>query len=465
MHEPSWKRNGRAGDVVTVPCVLLSSRETRHDAPDTRHPAGHSIPDVFGTEGPVTKAPPLIREERAEAGSGKGLTRRVCHRYRVSDPQFRREMSVMLGPSITQGNRITALHNGDEIFPDMLEAIRGALVSITFETYVYWSGRIGREFADAFSERARAGIPVHVILDWAGSVQMDSEVLTQMEDAGARVHRYRPLRWYHLSRLNHRTHRKILVVDGRVGFTGGVGIADLWKGHAQDPDHWRDIHFRVEGPVVAQFQAAFNDNWIKTTGEVLNDASFFPPLEPAGDLDAHMFIASPSGGGESMHLMYLMAIAAAAESIDLAASYFVPDELLVDALVAALQRGVRLRILLPGPHIDSETVKIASRGSWGELLRHGAEIRLYQPTMLHTKLLVVDSEFVSVGSTNFDMRSLKLNDEASLNVYDTAFAGEMTRAFEEDLERSELCTWESWRTRPLGERISEQLIRPFRSQL
>jgi cardiolipin synthase len=397
--------------------------------------------------------------------SGKGLIRKVRHLFGVSDPQFRREMSVMLGPSITSGNRVTALHNGDEIFPAMLEVIRGASVSVTFETYVYWSGEIGREFADALSERARAGVPVHVVLDWAGSVQMDDDALVQMEEAGARVERYRPLRWYHLSRLNHRTHRKILVVDGRVGFTGGVGIADQWKGRGQDPEHWRDIHFQVEGPVVAQFQAAFNDNWIKTTGKVLNGTTFFPSLEPAGGLDAHMFIASPSGGGESMHLMYLMAIAAATESIDLAAAYFVPDELLVDALVAALHRGVRLRILLPGPHLDSETVKIASRGSWGELLRQGADIRIYQPTMLHTKLMVVDGEFVSVGSTNFDMRSLKLNDEASLNIYDRDFALEMTSAFEDDLAGAERCTWEAWRARPLRERIAEQFIRPFRSQL
>ncbi len=397
--------------------------------------------------------------------SGTGLIRKVRHRFGISDPQFRREMSVMLGPSITSGNRVTALHNGDEIFPAMLEAVREARVSITFETYVYWSGDIGQEFAEALSERARAGIPVHVILDWAGSVQMDGDLLVQMEEAGARVQKYRPLRWHDLTRLNNRTHRKILVVDGRVGFTGGVGIADLWKGRAQDPQHWRDIHFRVEGPVVAQFQAAFNDNWIKTTGEVLNDAAFFPLLEPAGALDAHMFIASPTGGGESMHLMYLMAIAAATESIDLAAAYFVPDELLVDALVAALDRGVRLRILLPGPHLDSETVKIASRGSWGELLRNGADIQIYQPTMLHTKLMVVDGEFVSVGSTNFDMRSLKLNDEASLNIYDRDFALEMTRAFEEDLVRAEPCTLEAWCARPLRERVSEQLIRPLRSQL
>ncbi len=397
--------------------------------------------------------------------SDEGLTRRVRHRYQVSDPRFRREMSVILGPTITSGNLVAALHNGDEIFPSMLEAIRGASVSITFETHIYWSGEIGREFADALSERARAGVPVQVILDWAGSMQMDHEVLTQMEEAGTRIHRYRPLRWYTLSRLNNRTHRKLLVVDGRVGFTGGVGIADQWTGRAQDPEHWRDIHFRVEGPVVAQFQAAFNDNWMKTTGQVLNDTMFFPALEPVGDVQAQMFIASPAGGSESMHLMYLMAIAAAAESIDLEAAYFVPDELLLDALVAALRRGVRLRILLPGPHLDSETVKIASRGSWGDILRHGAAIRIYQPTMLHTKLLVVDGEFVSVGSTNFDMRSLKLNDEASLNIYDREFAREMTRAFEADLACSTPLTWEEWRGRPFRERAFEQLIRPLRSQL
>ncbi len=404
-------------------------------------------------------------EQPESPAPGKGLTRKVRHLFGISDPQFRREMSVMLGPSITSGNRVTPLHNGDEIFPAMLEAIRGASVSITFETYIYWSGEIGRAFAEALSERARAGVSVHVILDWAGSVLMEGQALSQMEEAGVQVKRYRPLRWYDLSRLNNRTHRKILVADGRVGFTGGVGIADAWQGRAQDPGHWRDTHFRVEGPVVAQFQSAFNDNWIKTTGQVLNGVAFFPPLEPVGTVDAHMFIASPSGGAESMHLMYLMAIAAATESIDLAAAYFVPDELLVDALVAALRRGVRLRILLPGPHIDSETVQIASRGSWGELLRNGADVQIYQPTMLHTKLLVVDGEFVSVGSTNFDMRSLKLNDEASLNIYDRGFAREMTQEFETDLALAEPFSWEEWRARPLLEHVSEQLIRPFRSQL
>lgn len=395
----------------------------------------------------------------------KKIERRIHHGYATADAQFRREMSVMLGPSIVPGNTVQALHNGDRIFPAMLEAIRAAKETITFETYIYWSGRIAEEFSEALAERARAGVKVSVTIDWAGSMKMESALLQRMQDAGVNVQRYRPLHWYNLGRLNNRTHRKLLVVDGRIGFTGGVGIADQWLGHAQDPDHWRETHFRIEGPVVAQLQAAFNDNWIKTTGTVLNGASHFPPLQPTGDMDAHMFISSPAGGSESMHLMYLMAIASATESIDLAASYFVPDELISKALIAARHRGVRVRILLPGPHIDSETVRIASKREWGPLLLAGAEIHVYQPTMLHVKLLVVDRYMVSVGSTNFDIRSFRLNDEASLNVYHREFAQEMTAVFENDLKSAQPYTYAMWKQRPWVERLSEMFLLPIKSQL
>jgi cardiolipin synthase len=395
----------------------------------------------------------------------KKLQKPVTHRYAIDDPEFRREMSVMLGPAIVSGNRVTSLQNGDRIFPAMLEAIRGAKASITFETYIYWSGEIGKEFTAALSERAKAGVPVNVIIDWAGSIKMDDALLDEMRMSGVRIHRYRPLHWYTLGRINNRTHRKLLVVDGRIGFTGGVGIADQWSGHGQDPEHWRDSHFRIEGPAVAQMQAAFNDNWIKTTGEVLNGPAYFPPLQPVGDVDAHLFIASPSGGSESMHLMYLMGIAASGRSIDLAASYFVPDELIVQALLAARMRGVRIRILLPGPHIDSDAVRLASRAGWSDLLLAGVEISEYQPTMLHTKMLIVDRELVSVGSTNFDIRSFRLNDEASLNLYDRAFAEEMTAVFENDLRHSTRYTYQRWQQRPLKEKLMERFILPLKSQL
>jgi cardiolipin synthase len=399
------------------------------------------------------------------ATPSKQLERKIEHRYAIADPQFRREMGVMLGPSILPGNRVTALNNGDEIFPAMLGAIRGAQRTITFETYIYWSGQIGQQFADALSERARAGVQVNVTIDWVGSVSMDAAQLKEMEDAGVQVQRYRPLHWYNLARMNNRTHRKLLVVDGTVGFTGGVGIGDPWQGNAQDPDHWRDMHFRVEGPVVSQMQAAFNDNWIKTTGHILNGESYFPQLAKAGDMDAHLFISSPAGGAESMHLMYLMSIAAAVRSIDLDAAYFIPDELISKALVAARHRGVRIRVLMPGDNTDSDAARLASKAGWGPLLLAGVEMYEYEPTMFHNKMLIVDHELVSVGSTNFDLRSFRLNDEASLNVYDRDFAERMTRVFEQDLAKSRRYTYETWKQRPWTEKFAEKFILPLKSQL
>ena len=395
----------------------------------------------------------------------KKLERKIEHRYTVDDPQFEREMGVMLGPSVSTGNRVEDLENGVQIFPAMLEAIRGAKRNINFETYIYWSGTVGKEFADALSERARAGVKVSVLVDWAGAIKMDDGLLEEMEKAGVEIHKYRPLKWYNLGRLNNRTHRKLLIIDGEIAFTGGVGIADSWAGNAQDPDHWRDLHFRVRGPVVSQFQAAFNDNWIKTTGVVLNGPDYFPALAKAGDMDAHIFIASPAGGSESMHLMYLMAIAAAEHTIDLQAAYFVPDELIIQALIAARHRGVRIRVIVPGKHIDSTTVKLASKAHWGELLKAGAEVYEYQPTMMHNKMLIVDKLMVSVGSTNFDVRSFRLNDEASLNIYNSAFAARMTEVFEDDLKPTVRYTYQMWKDRPAKEKFMEKFVLPFKSQL
>lgn len=395
----------------------------------------------------------------------KDVRRRVGHCHDVKSPQFRREMDAMLGPDVLAGNRVTLLQNGDEIFPAMLEAIRSARQSITFETYIYWSGSIGSAFADALKERAQAGVRVHVMLDWAGSMKMEQRFLDELTDAGAELERYHPIRWYSISRLNNRTHRKLLVVDGRIGFTGGVGIADQWRGHAQDPEHWRDLHFRIDGPVVAQLQAAFMDNWIKTTGIVLHGDVYYPLLEPSGDEAAHLFVSSPSGGSASMHLMYLLAIAAAAHTIDLEAAYFVPDDVMIAALLAARDRGVRIRVLVPGKHIDSSLVRISSKRCWGTLLEKGMEIHEYQPTMMHNKMLILDGYLVSVGSTNFDIRSFELNDEASLNIHDSAFAARMTAVMEADLRHSKPYTFAMWQRRPWKERLAETLTLPFRSQL
>ncbi|MBJ2154367.1 phospholipase D-like domain-containing protein [Variovorax sp. IB41] len=398
-------------------------------------------------------------------GSEKKIDEQIRREYALHDAQYQRALGVLLGPPITSGNRFEALYNGDRIFPPMLEAIRAAKQSITFETYIYWSGDIGREFADALSERARAGVPVHVLLDWVGSAKVDDDFIREMESAGVQIRRFHKPSWYDIGRMNNRTHRKLLVVDGRVGFTGGVGIAPEWTGRAQDPQHWRDSHYKVEGPVVAQMQAVFMDNWIKVSGDVLHGERYFPRLDAMGDGRAQVFSSSPSGGSESMHLMYLLSIAAATKTIDLSSAYFVPDDLTVGALVAAMQRGVRLRIITPGPIIDSQTVRAASRAAWGPLLEAGAEISEYQPTMFHCKVFMVDGLLVSVGSTNFDNRSFRLNDEANLNIYDEAFAAEETVQFEADLKQSKRITLEAWKSRPLHEKAMEHLASVLSVQL
>ncbi|WP_129782121.1 phospholipase D-like domain-containing protein [Peristeroidobacter soli] len=393
------------------------------------------------------------------------IQRQVEHRYSTDDPRFRHELSTLLGPPILEGNRVAHFENGDQIFPAMLAAIRGARHSINFETYIYWSGDIGREFADALIERAHAKVPVHVLVDWVGSQKMDEVLVHEMAEAGVRIERYHPLEWYHLVRMNNRTHRKLLVVDGRIGFTGGVGIADLWAGNAQDEEHWRDSHYRIEGPAVAQMQAAFMDNWIKATGGVLRGEDYFPSLEAAGEAAGQVFTSSPTGGADSMLLMYLLAFSSAVKTIDVSASYFVPDELTLRVLIDALKRGVRVRVIVPGEDIDTEIVRKASRASWGGLLAAGAQIHEYQPTMFHCKTVIVDGLLVSVGSTNIDTRSFRLNDEANLNVYDAAFAQALTEVFERDLKQTRRITLQTWRDRPLTEKIMENAAAALSSQL
>jgi len=395
----------------------------------------------------------------------KKVETRISEIYAVQDPQFLRTMSHLLGPPLVGGNHVQELINGDEIFPPMLAAIRAARRTITFETFIYWSGDIGREFAEALAERAQAGVKVHVLVDWVGSLKMDDELLDLMEDAGVELHKYHPLHWYHLARMNNRTHRKLLVVDGTVGFTGGVGIADEWLGDAQDADHWRDSHFRIEGPAVAHMQAAFLDNWMKTSGEVLHGEDYFPPLQPVGEHYAQVFKSSANEGSESVRLMYLLSIASARKTIYIANAYFVPDDLSVETLVRALERGVKVRIILPGTRIDSEPVRRASRARWGDLLEAGAEIYEYQPTMYHCKVMVVDDVWVSVGSTNFDSRSFRLNDEANLNIYDHAFAQRQIDIFEDDLKKSRQITYAEWQHRPWNEKLLEHTVALLRSQM
>ena len=389
----------------------------------------------------------------------------VPHRYAIRDPQFARTMGHLFGPAVVSGNRVTALQNGDQAFPAMLAAIGAAERSVNFEGYIFWDDTTGRAFATAFAERARAGVPTRVLVDWMGSKKLGDSLEQVMRSAGVEVAKFRPLRWYSLDRVNQRTHRKLLIVDGRVGFTGGLGLSDLFTGHAQDEDHWRDAQFRAEGPVVGQMQAAFLDNWIQTGGELLDGPAYFPPLDSAGPQRAQAVQSSPGDGTENLRLIYLLAIASAKKNIRIANSYFVPNTLTVEMLVAARRRGVDVEIIVPGKIGDAAVVRRASRAKWGPLLEAGIRIYEYQPTMYHNKVMIVDDYWVTVGSSNLDNRSFRLNDEANLNIFDEAFARAQAAVFAEDRGRSRQMTLEAWRNRPWRERLAEQMARVMRHQL
>ena len=385
-------------------------------------------------------------------GPGRGerqINYELTHQFAVEDPQFLRSMGQLLGPAIVPGNRVTAYQNGDQIFPAMLEAIHGARESVTFENYIFEGGVIGRQFTDAFCERAQAGVKVHVLLDWLGTMKIDARFLVDMKAAGVEMERFHPLHWYNLSRVNNRTHRKLLVVDGRVGFTGGACIADSWAGNGTAPDHWRESHYKIEGPAVAQMQAVFGDNWMKTRARVLIGPAYYPELTQPGATRAQVFKSSRDEGSESVRLMYLLSIASAVKSIRLQAAFFVPDKLTVETLVTARKRGVKIEIIVPGPHTDSEVVQGASRSRWAELLAAGVLVYQYQPSLYHSKVLIVDGIWVSVGSTNFDNRSFRLNDEANLNIYDARFAAETAVVFESDKRVSRLMTLVDFKKRSL----------------
>jgi cardiolipin synthase len=395
----------------------------------------------------------------------KRIDTHVEHLYPVESPQFSRAMGALLGPGLVGGNQARALVNGREIFPAMLEAINAAKRTITFEMYIFAEGEVGEAFTAAFEARARAGVKIHFLYDAVGSEKIDRKYLERLKGAGVEIAAYNPFRWYTLASMNNRTHRKLMVVDGRVGFTGGAGIQDQWAGDAEDPEHWRDTHFRVEGPAAAQMQAAFMENWIETTGRVLHGEDYFPRIEPAGRQLAQVVVSSPGGGGESMQLLYLLSIASAKKSILLANAYFVPDNVEIETLAAAAKRGVKVQVIVPGPIIDNKFVRRASRASWGDLLRAGVEIHEYEPTMFHVKSLVVDDLWVTVGSTNFDTRSFSTNDEANLNVLDAGFAAEQRRIFEADLKRARRITLEEWRARPWTQKAWDTVMDTLSSQL
>ncbi len=367
---------------------------------------------------------------------------------------------------MTSGNRIDVLENGDRIFPPMLAAISAASRSVTFEAYIFWSGKVGAEFRDAFIERARRGIPVRILLDAVGSAhKLDARDVEAMRRSGCRVVFFHGLKPWDRGAIDHRTHRRILVVDGRVGFTGGVGFADEWLGNADAQDHWRDTQVRVEGPAVEDLQGAFQENWTEATGETLAGEDYFPAPASAGRMRAAVVASSSRYSTADVERLYSVALSAAARSIDVANSYFLPGPDAVRLLVAAARRGVRVRVLVPGKVNDVPATKSAGRAAFGRLLAGGVGIWEYQGTMFHPKLMVVDGRFSTLGSANFDGRSFRLNEEINMASDDISLAARLEEDYARDLAKAKPYTLAEWEKRPLTQRLSEWLLQPFKSQL
>lgn len=350
----------------------------------------------------------------------------------VTSAAFAAEMADVAKAPWTKGNDIRTLENGEVYFAVMLKAVLAAKKSITFESFVNANSLPVYRFSEAFAERARAGVKVHVILDAFGSRHFGEDHLELMRKAGVQVEIYSPFQWRHLPRYNHRTHRRVLVVDGRVGFTGGAGWTHLWLGHAHAPEFWRDTQYELHGPVVRQLQDNFNDNWQELTGAELAGPDYFPPLQQAGGITAQMILGSPEKRPDTIGSSCLLAIRAAQRSIYICHAYFIPIPEIEEALVAAAHRGVHVEIMLPGKHTDMPIARTATLASLRRLIAAGAELYEYEPTMLHGKLMVVDDHLTIAGSGNIDPRSFFLNDENNLHVLDANFAAEQWRMFERD---------------------------------
>jgi cardiolipin synthase len=387
------------------------------------------------------------------------------HQFGVRDFAFLQTMRALTGAPMSEGNLVTILKNGIEIFPAMLAAIGNAKHTINLEFYIYWDGEIGRRFAEALAERARAGVAIKVILDAVGSAQMSQSLVDFMTRNGIDVEWYHPLRWYTISSLNHRTHRKLLIVDGRIGFSGGVGIADDWLGDADAKNHWRETVARVEGPVVTQMQSAFMDNWVKSRGELLTGLDYFPAIAATGPHLTQVLKSSPAEGSSTVKLLYIISIVSAVKSIYISNAYFVPDTDTLRALEGAVRRGVDVRVIVPGEDSDVPIVRQASRWHYDLLLRRGIRIFEYQPTMMHAKTMVVDGAWSTIGSSNFDDRSFRLNDEVNINIYDDGIAGQMEAMFHADLARSEEITLRKWFKRGWLDRVKEKAAEVFKPQL
>ena len=371
----------------------------------------------------------------------------------VQSEEFLATITGATGVPLIPGNRVAFLNNGDEFYPAMLDAIRSARHSITIEAYIYWAGSVGQQFADAIAERALAGVEVKILLDAVGSSTIGHEILKTLHDSGCQVQWYNKMFWRTIGRFNNRTHRKSLIIDGCLAFTGGAGIADHWLGTAQDPKHWRDVQIRLEGAGAVPLQTGFVQNWLATTGEIVTGPRYFPKIEPAGPIAVQTIISSPAGGSSAVRTMYYLSIVSAQRKLYIANAYFIPDESGVDILVSARKRGVDVKLMLSGIHNDMKLARDGGITLYGKLLEAGVEIYEYNRTMLHQKTMVVDGAWITIGTTNFDNRSFALHEESNVCIYDTQLAQRLEQIFFDDLAVCDQVSLESWKRRGIVTKI------------
>jgi cardiolipin synthase len=385
-------------------------------------------------------------------------TLRVRSPVAAGDADFPDYVASLVGAPVTMGDTFDVLQNGDAIFPAMLAAIDGATRRISFESFIYSDGEISRRFTQAFVAAARRGVQVRIVLDGYGAGDLPDDDVRALEQAGVRLAWFNKLRGWSLDRVNYRTHRKVLVVDGRVAFTGGVGLADHWRGNAQGPEHWRDTQIRVRGPAVRALEASFYENWLESGGTEAPRLDPEPAERPQSTPGSRTIVSwsNFSGGASNVKLLYLLAIAGARRTIDIQSPYVVLDASMRWSLTEARARGVRVRVLTDGDQTDAGPVKSASRAAYDSLLGQGIVIAEYQPTMMHVKAMVVDGMWSIVGTANFDNRSLELNDELIASVQDPQLAATLTAAFEADIARSRVLDLDGWRRRPLWHRVLER---------
>ncbi|MFK4145207.1 phosphatidylserine/phosphatidylglycerophosphate/cardiolipin synthase family protein [Streptomyces sp. NPDC004065] len=376
--------------------------------------------------------------------------------------RLRRRLERLIGVAATEGNELVPLRNGDAIFPAMLGAIRSARHTIDMMTFVYWRGRIARDFAVALADRARAGVRVRLLLDGFGASRIEQRLLDLMDAAGVQVAWFRKPVWLSPFKQNHRCHRKVLVVDEHTAFTGGVGIAQEWCGDARHPGEWRDTHVQVRGPAVDGIAAAFAQNWAECQDGLFDERDRFGEHPQAGSAVVQVVRGSASIGWQDMQTLIRIMLTSAEERFRLATAYFAPDTYFVDLLCRTARRGVRVEILLPGPHTDQRACQLAGQHHYTRLLEAGVRIRQYQPTMMHAKIITVDSVASLIGSTNFNRRSMDHDEEVMLAVLDETFTAALDRDYDADLQHSVDIDLHRWRRRAVLQRCKEVAVTPVR---